>query len=146
MYLFFLYISRKIPQSINTQMLLRNTKRKEKERHYMFVSLRFFFHLFHSYIDIKSKAATACNLHFLGVALNAFRVSMPRETTVPFTKKISIYPDTDGYRADAAMKSRRKKRISLCVRSPGTHFRAIHTVKGGDKSDARCCLSHLSFV
>lgn len=105
-----------------------------------------FFHLFHSYIDIKSKAATACNLHFLGVALNAFRVSMPRETTVPFTKKISIYPDTDGYRVDAAMKSRRKKRISLCVRSPGTHFRAIHTVKGGDKSDARCCLSHLSFV
>lgn len=72
-------------------------------------------------------------------------------TTVPFTRKISIYPNTDGYRADVAIKSRikerKKKRIGTCVRWPGSHFRAIHMVKKTiEVRNARCCLSHLSFV
>lgn len=39
----------------------------------------------------------------------------------------------------------RKKNKTLVCRAPGTHFRAIHTMKGGT-GRTRCCLPHLSFV
>lgn len=77
---------------------------------------------------------------------------MPREATAwsfSFHGKISIYSSTkrDGERtgADVAMHSRRIKKKTFVCQAAGTHFRAIHTVKGGT-GRTRCCLSHLSFV
>lgn len=43
----------------------------------------------------------------LAVILNGFRISMPREATVPFTGKISIYSGTQRTGTDVAMHSRR---------------------------------------
>lgn len=86
--------------------------------------------------------ATPCNLHFPRGALNGFN-------GVPFTRKISIYPDTDGYRADVAIKSRikEKKRENRRLHAVTGHSFSCHSYgKKSDKLDVRCCLSHLSFV
>lgn len=80
----------KMRQFIN----LRKHHETQERRHYVRLSRQFLL-LIRNYPDLKERRYRSICIHFLAVTLNGFRVSMPREVTVPFTGKISIYSGTE---------------------------------------------------